>query len=249
MRTLISLASAAFLVLAASGRADEQADLQKVIDKAIKAHGTDKAAKDKKASTFKVKGTVHTMGLDLEFTGDYQAQEPDKIRQAMTVNLNGTDVEVLTVFDGKKAWVHAMGNTMDLGEDAVAAFKEEVYAGKVDDLTGLKEKGYKLGSLAVKKIGDRDAVGVTVAREGHKDIFLYFDKETGMLLMSERQAKDFMTGEEHKQETSFANYKEVDGVKRPHKLTIRRDGKKFLEAEVSDIKILDKLDDSTFAKP
>jgi hypothetical protein len=249
MRTLLSLASAACLLFAANGRADEQADLQKIIDKAIKAHGTDKAAKDKKASTFKVKGTVHTMGLDLDFTGDYQTQEPDKVRQAMTVNLNGTDVEVVTVFDGKKAWVRAMGNTMDLGEDAVAAFKEEIYAGKVDDLTGLKEKGYKLGSLAEKKIGERAAVGVSVAREGHKDIFLYFDKESGMLVMSERQAKDLMDGQEHKQETRFSNYKEVDGVKRPHKLTIKRDGEKFLEAEVSDVKILDKLDDSTFAKP
>lgn len=249
MRTLLTLASAACLLLAGSGRADEQADLQKIVDKAIKAHGADKTPKDKKASTFKVKGTVHTMGMDIQFNGDYQSQEPDKIRQAMTVNINGADVEVVTVFDGKKAWVHAMGNTMDLGEDAVAAFKEEVYAGKVDDLTGLKEKGYKLGSLAEKKIGDRAAVGVSVAREGHKDIFLYFDKESGLLLMSERQAKDPATGEEHKQETEFANYKDVDGVKRPHKLAIRRDGKMFLEAEVSDIKILDKLDDSTFAKP
>jgi hypothetical protein len=248
MRTLLSLATVACLLFAAAARADEQADLQKVIDKAIKAHGADKAAKGK-ASTFKVKGTVHTMGMDLDFTGDYQIQEPDKVRQVMSLNVNGTDLEVVTVFDGKKAWTRVMGNTIDLGEDAITSFKEEVYAGKVTDLTGLKAKGYKLSALAEKKVGDRAAVGVSVAREGHKDIFLYFDKESGMLLMSERQAKDPMGGQEYKQETRFSNYKDVDGVKRPHKLTIQRDGEKFLEAEVSEMKILDKLDDSTFAKP
>ena len=61
MRALLSLATAALLLFAAAARADEQADLQKVIDKAIKAHGADKDAKGK-ASTFKVKGTVHVMG-------------------------------------------------------------------------------------------------------------------------------------------------------------------------------------------
>jgi hypothetical protein len=223
-------------------------DLQKVIDRAIKAHGADKDGKDK-ASTLKVKGTVHTMGMDLDYTGDYQIQEPDKFREVLSLNINGTALEVVTVFDGKKAWTRVMGNTIELGEDAIAAFKEQVYAGILTDLTVLKEKGYRLSGLAEKKIGDRPAVGVSVAREGHKDIFLYFDKETGMLLMSERQSKDPMSGQEYKEEARFSSYKEVDGVKRPHKVAIQRDGEKYVETEITELKILDKLDDSTFAKP
>jgi hypothetical protein len=103
--------------------------------------------------------------------------------------------------------------------------------------------------LAEKKVGDRPAVGVGVAHEGHKDIFLYFDKETGMLVKSERQAKDPMGGEEYKQETRYSNFKEVDGVKRPFKLSILRNGEKYIEAEVTEYETLNKLDDSTFAKP
>ena len=67
--------------------------------------------------------------------------------------------------------------------------------------------------------------------------------------MSERQAKDFMGGEEYKQETRFGNYKDVDGVKRPHKIDVLRNGEKYVELEVTEYKILDKLDDSTFEKP
>jgi hypothetical protein len=248
MRTILTATLAAFLLTAGAGRADDQAELQKIIDKARKAHGTDKE-KGKAAASSKVKGTVHTMGMDLEFTGDHQTQEPDKFRQAMNVSVNGNDIQIITVFDGKKAWVNAAGNTMELGDDAVAAFKEEFYAGKVGDLTAFKEKGYKLSALAEKKIGDRPAVGVSVSHEGHKDIFLYFDKETGMLLMSERQAKDFMGGEEYKQETRYSDFKDVDGIKRPFKIKVLRNGEKYVEAEVTEFKTLDKLDDSTFAKP
>jgi hypothetical protein len=248
MRTILTAAFAAFLLIAGAGRADDQAELQKIIDRARKAHGGDKA-KDKAAATFKVKGSVHTMGMDLEFTGDYQTQEPDKLRQVMDLTVGGNEVQIITVVNGDKGWVNVMGNTMDLPKDALDAAKEEFYAGKVVDLSAFKEKGYKLSALAEKKVGDRAAVGVSVAHKGHKDIFLYFDKETGMLLMSERQAKDPMGGEEYKQETRYSNYKDVDGVKRPFKVNILRNGEKYVEAEVTEFKTLDKLDDSTFAKP
>src|SRR5262245_45228358 len=94
MRAFLSLTAAAFLLIAAGAKADEQADLQKVIDKAIKAHGADKADK-KKAHTFKIKGTVHVMGMDLEFTGDYQVQDPDKVRQVTTTTVMGNEFKYM----------------------------------------------------------------------------------------------------------------------------------------------------------
>jgi hypothetical protein len=223
--------------------------VQKILDKAIKAHGAEKAPKDKKASTFKVNGTVHTMGMDLEFTGEYQTQEPGKIRQVINATVMGTDFERLVVINGDKGWARVQGTTSDLGKVALEAAKEEFYAGRVAELTGLKDKGYKLAVLAEKKVGDRPAVGISVAHEGHKDIFLYFDKETGMLVMSEWQAVDGNSGQEYKREERYGNYKVVDGVKRPHKLDILRDGEKFAEAEVTEYKMLQKLDDSTFERP
>jgi hypothetical protein len=187
--------------------------------------------------------------MDLEFTGEYQTQEPGKIRQVINATVMGTDFEQLVVINGDKGWARVQGTTSDLGKVALEAAKEEFYAGRVAELTGLKDKGYKLAALAEKKVGDRPVVGISVAHEGHKDIFLYFDKETGMLVMSERQAVDGNSGQEYKQEERYGNYKVVDGVKRPHKLDILRDGEKFVEAEVTEYKMLEKLDDSTFERP
>ncbi len=247
MRIFVA-AIAAGLILIAASRADEQADLQKIIDKAIKAQGLDKAPKHK-AATFKLKGVVHTNGMDIDFTGEYQTQEPDKVRVVTTVTVMGNEITFTSVLNGDKGWLQVMGNTQEMDKDAIAAAKEEIYAGKVNDLTTLKEKGYKLSSLAERKFGDRTAVGITVSHEGHKDIFLFFDKETGMLLASERQARDAMSGQEFKQESQYGDYKEVDGVKRPHRINIKRDGEKFVEGEITEYKTLDKLDDSVFAKP
>jgi hypothetical protein len=249
MRTFLSLASVVCLLFAAAARADEQADLQKIIDKAIKAHGADKAQKNKKATTFKLKGMVHVMAMDLDFTGEFATQEPDKFRSVQELTVMGQELKITTVLNGDKGWVSVAGNTQELGKDAIESAKEDFYAGKVTDMTALKEKGYKLGALAEKKVGDRAAVGISVAHEGHRDIFLFFDKETGMLLMSERQARDATSGQEFKQETRYSSYKDVDGVKRPHKVDIKRDGEKFVEAEVTEYKTFDKLDDSTFEMP
>jgi hypothetical protein len=247
MRLIVSTIAAGLILVAAS-RADEQADLQKIIDKAIKAHGLDKSPKHK-ASTFKIKGVVHTNGMDIDFTGEYQTQEPDKVRTVTTVTVMGNEIMFTSVFNGDKGWIQVMGNTQEMDKDAIAAAKEDLYAGKVTDLTTLKEKGYKLASLAEKKIGDRATVGVSVSHEGHKDIFLFFDKETGMLLASERQARDAMSGQEYKQETQYTDYKEVDGAKRAFRVNVKRDGEKFFEGEMTEYKTLDKLDDSVFAKP
>jgi hypothetical protein len=35
----------------------------------------------------------------------------------------------------------------------------------------------------------------------------------------------------------------------PHKVTIQRDGKPYVEGELIDVKITEKLDDSVFEKP
>src|SRR5262249_15846839 len=130
MRALLSLTAVTFLLYVAGAKAHEQGELQKVIDKAIKAHGAEKAAKFK-AHTFKIKGTVHVMGMDLEFTGDYQVQEPDKVRQVTVAIVMGNEFKITTVLNGDKGWFQVMGNTMELDKDALAAAKEEVYAGKV----------------------------------------------------------------------------------------------------------------------
>jgi hypothetical protein len=247
MRTIFALASAAFIVVAADGRADEQADLQKVIDKAIKAHGVP-AAKNK-ATVSKMKGKFYGMGDGIDFTADLKTQEPGQSRMDFALQVMGQTFEFIQTINGDKGWKSLGGNVDDLNKEEMEEAKEAVYAERVGRLASLKEKGYKLSALGDKKIGDRATVGIKVAHAGHRDVSLYFDKETGLLRMVERRAKDVAAGQEFNQETLYENYKAIDGVQQPHKLTINRDGKLFVEGEITDFKRLEELDASTFAKP
>jgi hypothetical protein len=247
MRTILTLAFAVALLVPAAGRADEQADVQKIIDKAIQAHG-EKAGKGK-ASVFKMKGKIHVAGQDFDYTGEFKTQQPNQTRMDLTLDVGGQTVEFVQALNGDKGWKSAAGNVEDLNKDELHEAKENAYANYVSRLRPLKEKGYKLSALGEKKVGERAAVGIKVAHEGHSDISMYFDKEKALLLATERRVKDPMTGQELTQETIFADYKPVDGVQQPHKMTINRDGKPYVEGEISDFKHLDEIDGSTFAKP
>jgi hypothetical protein len=89
-----------------------------------------------------------------------------------------------------------------------------------------------------------------VSHQGHRDVSLYFDKETGLLVKSVQTVKaQELGGQEVKQEFFQKDYKEVGGVKVPTKHVFLRDGKKYVEAEGTEIKLLEKLDDGTFGKP
>jgi hypothetical protein len=104
--------------------------------------------------------------------------------------------------------------------------------------------------LPEAKVGDRAAVGVKVSSAGHRDVDLYFDKMSGLLVKSETRVKaEEMDGKEVSQETVFTEFKEIDGAKVATKFVIKRDGKPYVEAELTDLKPAAKLDDKLFAKP
>jgi hypothetical protein len=56
-------------------------------------------------------------------------------------------------------------------------------------------------------------------------------------------------GDEFTQETSFDGYKDFSGIKKATKSSSKRDGDPYVEAEVTDFKVLEKVSPETFAEP
>ena len=50
-------------------------------------------------------------------------------------------------------------------------------------------------------------------------------------------------------ETTFGNYKDFGGIKKATKVESRRDGQRFIEQEITDFKVLDKVEPGTFDEP
>ncbi len=242
-RSTCVMAGLLVLALARPGRSADADSPQAVIDKALKASGGRDVLEKYKGQTWKEKGNYHGMGNAQAYTGTFAFQWPDKYK----MDIEGA---FTIVVDGNKGWVTAGGQTMEMSKEQLANTREDLYAERVISLVPLKDKAYKLAPLGEMKIGEHMAVGVKVAREGHKVVNLWFDKDSGLLVKSETTTKaEEQGGKEVNQESVYSDYKEIKGMKIASKTVIKRDGKLYVEAENYDIEPQESLPAATFAKP
>jgi outer membrane lipoprotein-sorting protein len=236
MKRMLTLA--ALFLMAPTVFGDDATDARKIIDKAIKASGRgDKV----QAVTMKGKGTFYGMGGEFPYTGEWAYQLPDKMR------MNIQDAFTLVV-NGNKGWMGAAGSAAEMSSEQFTEQKEAMHAEWIAQLVPLKGESFTLAAAGETKVNDKPAVGVKVSHAGHRDVTLYFDKETGLLAKIEHLVKD-ETGKELKQESVIKEYAKVGDMKVVGKMLITRDGMKYIDGEMFDFKYSDSLPDSTFEKP
>lgn len=243
------MASMALIGFAQFARADDEADAKAILQKAAKAIGGEEALAKVKGITTKGKGTVHVNGMDIEYTSESTVLLPEKQRVTMAMEVMNQKIDFASVFDGKKLAIKVGGNAIDPGDDKIAEAKEQMYAARVTLLLPLKEPGVKLATMGEFPVGNRTALGVRVSHKDHRDVRLYFDKETHLLIKSEAAVKDEQTGKEVEQEILFTEHKEFGGIKFAVKVTMKRDGKAFLDGETVEVTMADTYDDALFEKP
>jgi hypothetical protein len=226
---------------------DDAAAARAIIDKAVKAVGGEAKLASAATYTQKVSGKFHGPAGVVAFTGDWAVSLPDRLRQATESESDGMKFRAVRVIDGDKGWLRVNDTLVELDKDALAAEREQLYAAWVASLLPLKDKEFVLTPLDKSQVGDRPAVGVKVTHKAHGPVSLFFDAEKGWLLKAEFSVK--RAGAEVVQEVLYDDYQDADGLKRPHKTTIRRDHKLLVEAEVTEFKPLAKPDPKLFQKP
>jgi hypothetical protein len=237
------------LLVARPAHADDQAEMKALLAKAIKALGGEAKLAKYKATTLKFKGKVYVMG-EHEYTAEFAMQNADQFKSTISVDVNGMTFTFITVVNKDKGWIKENDKTKVMDKDRFAEEKQRLYAGSVTSLLVLKKKGFTLSPVGAVKIGQRDATGMKISSKGHRDINLYFDNKTGLLLKMETNVKAMGGDNEVPQETFYEDYKKMDGFMVPTKIRIKRDGKKFVDVtETTEVKYLEKLDDSEFEKP
>src|SRR5262249_51826076 len=150
-----------------------------------------------KGRTFKGKGKYYGMGEGIDYTGEWAVQHPDKMRVHIETEAGGMKLSFVRVTNGDKFWSKMGDNTTAVtAKEEIEEVKENGHAGWVTDLVPLKDKGFELASLGEVIVGDKKAAGVRVSHKGHRDVDLYFDKATGLLVKSEYTVKDDQSGRE-----------------------------------------------------
>lgn len=220
-----------------------------IVEKAIETHGGEKLLTKFKSATSKLKGTIQVNRAAVEFTGELASQESNQLRINISFVLDGQSISFASVLNRDQGWLKINNDTVDMPAEQLAETKEQAYSGWVATLLPLKDKAFTLAPFGEIEIAGRKAVGVNVTREGRRPINLFFDKETSRLVRTESRVKDETTGQEVTEESTYGEYKLVDGALQAMKVAVKRDGKPHAEVEVTEYKPAEKLDDSVFARP
>lgn len=242
------LAFSCYAVLCATAQADEK-DASAVLDKAIKALGGQDNLKKAAMATWKGKGKITLGDNENQFSTQTTVQGIDHYRGEFEGEFNGNQVKGVTVLNGDKGWRKFGDMSMELDDAALANEKRTVYLQVIPiTLLPLKGPAFKIETAGQEKVGDATATVLKVTAPDGKDFKLYFDQESGVPVKLVATVLGFM-GEEFTQETTYGNYKDFDGVKKATKVESKRDGQRFVEQEISEFKVLDKIEPGTFDEP
>ena len=248
-RFVLATVVAAFTAGAAGGAKAGDADATAVIDKAIQALGGE--AKLAKAGNFarKAKGTITIQGNENDFISETTYEGLDHYRNEFDGEFNGNKFKGIVVVNGEKGWRKFGDNKMEMDANAAANEKRNVYLQFVPvTLLPLKGKEFKVESAADENVGEKPASVLKVTAPDSKTFTISFDKASGLPVRVVATVVGFQ-GQEFSQETTYADYKDFDGVKRATKIESKRDGESFIKQAITDFKVLDKVDPKTFAEP
>jgi hypothetical protein len=266
------------LLLAVRGSADDREVLKPFAEKALQAIGGEKVQKVRAWSII-LKETEKVGGQEEAWhsgTTHLYVQLPDLYRSEfqskVLVGENSIPDRTIVVVNGQKGWRHesVTGETEELSAKDIDAYKRKIRRSLW--LRGgalLSDPGYELKALPKTRIGDREAIRVKLTHKEYPPIRLYFDKETALLLKSERNQDDDRSLDRTVQ-TTYSDYRRVSGILVPHKQISKAEGPERNEIqldgigtvkieghisavhrlyELVELRFVDKLDAKLFEKP
>lgn len=245
MRFFVALVVFSFLPVLVCG----QPTPQQIIDRAIEAQGGVERLAQSRAAHTKIKGTVY-LQAPVPFTKTTFFQAPNQLCETQEVEVNGKKIVTTNVFNNNRAWINVNGQTREVAEQRLLIeMQETAHLHHVCRLFPLKGPDYELTALGESKLEKRTVVGVKAATRGFRDINLYFDRDSGLLVKTDRKKLHLVSQQETVEQTIILEYGSVQGLKWPRKMVVLMDGKKLVEGEAVGVKFFDKLDDSYFTKP
>ncbi len=244
------------LSLSGPALADDQSDPRMVLAKAIKAMGGEATLAKFKAASWKFTSKGHGPEGIATSVGECFRQGGDQYNCNWEWQFGDRRLQFAEVINGKQGWIHTPTGTRSIAkeEEFTETKSERLYLRWITTLVPLKHKDFKLAPGGELRIGDRTTVGVLVSREGYRDAFLSFDKETGLLVKADipikvQRGSEPDIGKVLLQEHHYSNYKEAKGCRYAGRIVTKLDGKLQTEVQITEFTPYQMLDDSTFAKP
>jgi zinc protease len=192
--------------------------------------------------SYKMEGSFQIQGMSGKFAG--WRKEPNKTLTVLEFSRFGT---LKKGFDGQTRWVQTPAGTVsdDNAEEEIAEMERdaEVFsAGRIKSLFESMKLDYnaRLSGREVRVVEGKPAKGPAER--------LYFDVENGLLLRWDMARKQNSRGGRVFVKVHLDDYKDVDGLKVPHKVRFAFESFNFI-VQVEKLENNVEIDDAIFRKP
>lgn len=210
---------------APTAKLDPSITAEKVFEKYIQAIGGREAVSSIKNMVMLANAQVQGMQLDLNLT----RTSSGKLLQELSVSGNVMNKQV---FNGETGYVMAQGQKIPYTEDQIKAVKMEAQPFPELSTEGAKVEG-------IEKVDGKEAYVVSISDDSKS----YYDTKTGLKVQT---IKTISQGEQSMTiPTGYSDYKEVEGVKFPFKIS-QTAGPQIFEFNVTEVRVNQEIPESNF---
>ena len=241
-RILLAVAAFACARMVSAQTADD------IIEKSLTAQGG-RAALEKITSR-SMKGTIviTSQAGDLPGTIEVLSQAPNKHRTLLNIDLTPVGAGSLTVderFDGTNGYsMNSMTGNTEITGGRLESLRNNAFP---SSFLGYKDRGTKIVLAGKEKVGDKDAYVLSVTPQTGPASRAWVDAESFLPVKASTTIDAPGTGP-MEQVTEFTDYRDVDGVKVPFKVSAMSAVQSYT-VTVTSIEHNVKIDQALFAKP
>ena len=232
----------AVVAMVSKASADE-ARAKVIVQQAVAAMGGGQKLAEVKELVSAGKLTIQTpMG---ELSGDTKTEVvfPDKFRSTTALPMG----DVVQSFDGTTASMAIGGQSLDVPPAMVNEMRRGIAtAGGITMLLKAISGAAKVDALEPSEVAGRK-VDVISWQEGENDLRASYDAETHLLAKLEYKASTPQGDADVV--VTLNDFRDVAGVKLPFGMAATQNGQRYMEIEVTDIKLNPGVDTSKFGKP
>jgi hypothetical protein len=248
MPTTVVRTATLALLLASAGSAGAQETARALIERAVKAHGGKERLARVGADRVKFKGNLTIGPSAVPFVGETTVQLPGRYKSVVQLSAPRPHT-VVHVLDGDRAGITIDGRAQKVPDAQREQLRQTLQLDRAMRLLPLlSDPSFRVSLLGEATFNGRPALGVRVVVPGQREVRLYFDRATALLVKTEH----FLPGADGKvvrQEGHYSAYREAGGYLRPGKVTAFRDGIKVMEAELLEARTLEHVDAAEFKVP
>jgi hypothetical protein len=238
------------IVLGVTTAAPAQETPRQLVERAIVAHGGREKLEKVRADRVWLRGTLHVGPSSVPFTSVVTVQSPGQFKSVVQVQEGTRTRTVVHLLDGDRAAILIDGQPQTVSGSHLAQLRQTLELDQAMRLVPLvSDPAFTLHPLGEFQYNGRVVVGVRIVGRGQRDLRLYFDRETARLVKTEHLIDGPPGGKDVRQEAFYADYREVGGYLRPGKVTVQRDGRKVMEAELVQAQRHERIDPAEFRRP